>query len=222
MYIKTSDQEIVNLGFRDLQCNNGMHFAGLYETEEERDEIIMGFLSQGDREGDLNLYCIAERTKEEFIHKFTRMYPEQSEHLQDTHRFSLSSPRAFYYPDGVFSPEIMDMTLNAFWEESQKHGKRNIRATAEMVWALENAPGLIKLMTYESRLNYFIPGKSWISICLYNVTKFDGASIMQVLRTHPYTISKGGVITENPYYVEPDSWLRQYVPEYLDHSEHYH
>jgi hypothetical protein len=215
MYVKTSDQDIINLGFGDLICNNGMHFAGLYETEKERDEIILGFLSQGDREGDLNLYCPAERSKEDFISQYSESFPELMEHLHDTGTFRISSARELYYPDGEFSPEIMDKNLNAFWEDSQKDGRRNIRATAEMVWALEAAPGLIKLMAYESRLNYFIPGKSWISICLYNMNKFDGATIMQVLRTHPWTISRGGIITENPYYLEPDTWLEQYAPEYL-------
>ena len=43
MYIKTSGQEKIELGFGNYQCNNGMHFAGLYETEKERDEIIFGF-----------------------------------------------------------------------------------------------------------------------------------------------------------------------------------
>lgn len=215
MYVKTSDQEMVNLGFGDLQCNNGMHFAGLYETDEERDDIIMGFLSQGDVENDLNLYCPAERTREDFEEKFSRLYPELAEDLHDSNRFRLSSLEDLYYPKGHFCPDVMDETLNAFWVDSQKNGKRNIRATAEMVWALEKAPGITKLMAYESRLNYFIPGKSWISICLYNMTKFDGSTIMQVLRTHPYTISRGGVITENPYYQEPDTWLKLNAPQYL-------
>lgn len=222
MYVKTSDQEKVNLGFHDLQCNNGMHFAGLYETEEERDEIIMGFLGQGAREGDINLYCPAERTREDFVETFTRVHPDLAKHLTDPDRFSLSTTRELYYPDGVFSPDKMDQTLTAFYESSRKNGGRSIRATAEMVWALEKAPDMTTLMAYESRLNYFIPGKPWISICLYNVAKFDGGTIMQVLRTHPYTISKGGVITENPFYLEPDIWLNQYSPEHLPVSRKEH
>lgn len=217
MYIKTSEQEVVNLGFCDLYCNNGMHFAGLYETQEERDEIVMGFLSQGDIDGDLNLYCPTERSKEDFVRKFSELFPQQAGHLQEPNRFQLSSTKDLYYPDGEFCPDAMDRTLNTFWVESQKERKRSIRATAEMVWALEKAPEMTRLMAYESRLNYFIPGKSWISICLYNMNKFDGSAIMQVLRTHPFTISRGGVITENPYYLEPDVWLEEYAPEYLPH-----
>ena len=119
-----------------------------------------------------------------------------------------------YYPDGIFSPIAMDKGLNAFYETSQKNGKQNIRATAEMVWALEAVPGVEHLMAYESRLNYFIPGKPWISICLYNVTKFSAPVIMNVLRTHPYTISSG-ILLQNPYFVDTDKWLAENAPQFL-------
>jgi hypothetical protein len=198
MIIKTSDQDVMQLGFGDYQCNWGIHLAGLYETEQERDDILMGFLNQGDIAGDLQLYCPTEQNADAFVHKYASHFPDHAEHLYEEKRFQLFSAKDLYYPDGTFSPIAMDRGLNDFYRASQQHEPRNIRATAEMVWALESIPGVEHLMAYESRLNYFIPGKSWISICLYNVNKFSGATIMGVLRTHPFTIS-GGIITENPY-----------------------
>jgi hypothetical protein len=107
----------------------------------------------------------------------------------------------------------MDKGLNDYFIESQKNGKRNIRATAEMVWALEAIPGVEHLLAYEARLNYFIPGKPWISICLYNVTKFSGKIIMNVLKTHPYTIISG-MINQNPYFEDPAEWLKKNDPKF--------
>ena len=40
MYIKTSNQEKLELGIGNYSCNWGIHIAGLYETDVERDEII--------------------------------------------------------------------------------------------------------------------------------------------------------------------------------------
>ena len=214
MYIHTSDQPVLELGFGDYTCNWGVHICGLYENEAERDAIVMGFLHQGDVDHDLQFYCPVERTAADFIAAYGALYPDCAAHPHDTRRFRLDSARELYYPDGVFSPWAMDAALNAFFIESQQAGPCNIRAAAEMVWALEAIPGVEHLMAYESRLNYFIPGKPWISICLYNVTKFSGATIMDVLRTHPYAIS-GGVITENPYYQDPDLWLARNAPEFL-------
>jgi len=214
MHFQTSDQEKLELGFGGYTCNWGLHICGLYETETERDEIIMGFLHTGDINNDKQLYCPAERTEKSFKEEYSRRYPECCDHLSDESLFSISSARELYYPDGTFSPISMDKGLNEFFISSQKNGRKNIRATAEMVWALQAIPGIEHLMAYESRLNYFIPGKPWISICLYNITKFSGSTIINVLRTHPYTISSG-VITQNPYYQDPDEWLAKNDPEYV-------
>jgi len=208
MYIQTSTQEKLNLGIGNYQCNWGIHIAGLYETEAEREEIVMGYLHQGDIDGDLQLYTPVEHSVEDFQHSYSEAYPKCNSHLYNDKHFQVISAEKLYYPDGTFSTEKMDENLDAFYRESQKTGRRNVRATSDMAWALEKIPGTEHLMVYESRLNYFIPGKPWISLCLYNITKFDGATIMNVLRTHPYTLN-GGVLTENPYYQDPDIWLAE-------------
>jgi hypothetical protein len=214
MHFHTSDQEKLELGFGGYTCNWGLHICGLYETEEERDEIIMGFLHEGDSNNDLQIYFPSERTIENFKEQYGIRYPECKDHVHNPDLFSVNGYREFYFPDGKFSPLRMLDGHDKYFAESQKNGKRNIRATAEMVWALQAIPGIEHLMAYESRLNYFFPGKPWISICLYNITKFSGSMIVNVLRTHPYTIS-GGVITQNPYYMDPDEWLRKYDPEFI-------
>ena len=70
MHIKTSNQEPLKLGFGNYTCNWGLHIAGLYETEEERDEIVFGFFKQGLQDNDLGLFCPAERSLEEFKRAF--------------------------------------------------------------------------------------------------------------------------------------------------------
>jgi hypothetical protein len=217
MHITTGNQPAMNLGFGGYTCNWGAHICGLYETARERDEIVLGFLNQGDRENDLQLYCPVERTREDFISAYQGQYPACAGNVHDPSRFNLFSARDLYYPDGRFCPRSMDRGLNRFYADSQRQGPRNVRATAEMVWALEAIPGIEHLMAYESRLNYFIPGKPWISICLYNLTRFSGMMIMKVLQTHPYTIS-GGVITQNPYFQNPDDWLCANAPDFLAHA----
>lgn len=213
MHIKTSDQESLELGFGNYSCNWGTHICGLYESEKERDEIIFGYLRQGYLDGDMQLYCPVERTSNEFFQDFPGFCPECCDHIHDANHFSLLSAQELYYPDGTFDPRKMDEGLNSYYESSQENGRRNIRATAEMVWALDAIPGIEHLMAYESRLNYFIPGKPWISICMYNVTKFSGSIIMNVLRTHPYTIN-AGIITKNPFFVHPDKWLAENAPQF--------
>lgn len=215
MHIDTSDQPIADLGFYGHTCNWGAHICGLYHSEAERDDIVMGFLRAGDEAGDLQLYCPVDRTPRDFETEWDHRYPAACGHVHDQDRFQVMDVAALYFPDGRFSPRAMDRNLQAFFHESQAIRPRNVRATAEMVWALKKVEGVEHLMAYEARLNYFIPGKPWISICLYDLNRFDGATIMNVLRTHPYSLS-GGVIMANPYYQDPTIWLRDNAPQFLD------
>lgn len=215
MHIHTSDQEKLDLGFHHATCNWGTHFCGLYETETERDEIILQFLHAGDVAGDLQLYSSVERTRKNFTDLYHKHFPECDGHVEDEKRFNFFGAKELYYPDGKFSPKAMDEGLNAYYTNSQKEGKRNVRATAEMSWALQSIPGIEDLMVYESRLNYFIPEKPWISICMYNTSKFDGSVIMKVLQTHPYIITPH-TITQNPLYQNPETWLSENAPEFIN------
>ncbi len=212
MYINTSNQEKMDLGFGNYTCNWGLHVAGLYETEEERDQLIFEYLKTGFLNKESLLYIPTERSEPDFREKFAKHCPDCTK-LLDSEKLSLYSARQLYYPNGVFTPWDMEESLNLFFEEKQKSGKEYVRAIAEMVWTLDVIPGIENLMVYESRLNYFVKNKPLASLCLYNLSKFNGATIMEVLRTHPYTISKG-IFTQNPYYQEPDVWLKTNAPEF--------
>lgn len=214
MHIHTSDQPHYNLGFGGYTCNGGVHLAGFYESIEERQEIIMGFFHQGDLDGDLQLYVSENSTTQEFTSEYADRYPEQAEHTIDSNKFVVQTCQEFYFSEGTFSPWILEEGLRKFYAESQQQGLRRIRAAGDMVWVTKSIPGIEHLMAYEARLNYFTPGKPWISICLYNVKEISGEIMINVLRTHPYTLS-GGVITENPYYQEPNEWLENNAPLFL-------
>lgn len=211
MYCETSNQEKISLGFGGHECNNGTHFCGFYQTVEERDRIIMGYLRQGLVDKARVLYTPTERSREDFLQAFTSLFPSEAALLNDP-SFTINTADDLYYSGGGFSPDQMMVNLGNFYADSQKDGKKNIRTTAEMVWALDKNLDKQQLMTYESKLNYFIPGKPWVSICLYNVTRFDGKTIMQVLQTHPYIINLDGTIMKNPFFIHPDTWLAENDP----------
>ncbi len=214
LHINTSNQPQFNIGFGEYTCNWGAHMAGLYETEEERDKIIIGLFHEGFKQGDLQLFCSSDQSSKNFVKNFLLKSNINPDWLKSTDRFQLYSTQDFYFADDFFSPETMGKNLNSFYKESKKNGLRNIRSIAEMDWLLDVNPIKEHLMAYESCLNYFIPDKSWINICLYNVNNFNGDIIMNALHTHPYIISKS-IITENPYFQDPSSWLRENAPEFL-------
>jgi hypothetical protein len=43
-------------------------------------------------------------------------------------------------------------------------------------------------------------------LCLYDLDKFSGEVVVNVVKTHPQVLVQG-ILVENPYYVEPGEFL---------------
>ena len=76
-----------------------------------------------------------------------------------------------------------------------------------MTWALSGRPGVEGLISYESRLNDFLPRYPLIALCLYDLERFsDGEIVVEILQTHPAVLI-GGQLVENPWYTDPHDYL---------------
>jgi hypothetical protein len=47
-----------------------------------------------------------------------------------------------------------------------------------------------------------------VVICAYDVSRFDGSFIIDILRTHPLVLI-GGLLQENPFFVAPSEFLKE-------------
>ena len=89
-----------------------------------------------------------------------------------------------------------------------KEGYTGVRGGAEMTWASVEGPAVMKkVMEIEARRNQ-LPRYPVSTCCVYDARKFDGATIMDVLYTHPMMIVRGQLL-RNPYYIEPETFLKQ-------------
>jgi hypothetical protein len=90
--------------------------------------------------------------------------------------------------------------------QSRAEGFQRVRLLGHMEWAIEGWPGGERLAEYESLVNNLLNHLKQPAICAYDISRFSGLVIMDVLRAHPYTIIDG-VLRENPYYVPPEKFL---------------
>jgi excisionase family DNA binding protein len=95
-------------------------------------------------------------------------------------------PDQSYLLAGRFDAQRMLAFVEASIVSALETGHKRILLTGEMTWSLSGAPGSDQMMTYEALLNPLVdkyPGV--IIICQYNLKRFDGASILEALLTHP-------------------------------------
>jgi hypothetical protein len=101
----------------------------------------------------------------------------------------------------------MGLMLEDVLKAAESSPFKRVRTCGDMSWALREMPGTDELMEYESRVNVFTQKHDCTLMCVYDVNKFSGRAVMDVLATHPMVVM-GDRIYENPYYVEPAQYLR--------------
>ena len=126
-------------------------------------------------------------------------------------RFKMQDWNVSHRPDGNFEPQ---RTLDFFKRQAREAldlGFPQVRFVTHMEWALEGTPVVDSLLEYEARAN-----EMWMRqrkrrnavICVYDSSRFAADFLVDVMRTHPFTIVDGRV-QENPYYVSPDEFIQR-------------
>src|SRR4029077_18191039 len=67
-------------------------------------------------------------------------------------------------------------------------------------------PDMNELLILESAMNRYLPLYPQVIVCLYDVDRFGGGALMNLVMTHP-RVMVGGVVIENPYLLTPDEVL---------------
>jgi hypothetical protein len=75
-----------------------------------------------------------------------------------------------------------------------------------MEWAVESDTGVDALLEYEASVN--LQPVDHPVVCTYDLTKFRGDVVVDVMRTHPMIII-GGILQENPFFAPPEEFLRE-------------
>ena len=201
-----SKNQWIELGFTQHPFPSGMHMCLLYTDEAERRRTIGKYLKYG---------ILA---KEKVSYFTDVMKPEEVRDwllslgvaLPEEDGFSISVAAKTYCPDGVFVPEQMLNALKALYENAKKAGYPNVRVSGEMSWALKGIPGSERLIEYEALVNEVFITHPINAICQYDVNKFSGATILNVLKVHPMMLINSQIIS-NPYYIQPRDFLKEYL-----------
>jgi hypothetical protein len=196
----------ITMGVPGVTITPGDHICAFYRGQEQRDALLVPFLREGMLAGDK---CICVMDDPDTGRVLNPLAAELDvEMAQRTGQLELMRSDSAYLPGGCFA--IDDML--EFWERGvggavQQAGFGFVRAVGEMTWALRDLPGVELLVTYEARLNRFLPRYPQVILCLYDLERFtDGQVLMGLLRTHPKVLLSGQLL-DNPWYTEPDDYL---------------
>ncbi len=183
------------------------HVCAFCGSREEEYQVLLPFLKEGLEQGDRVVQIVdqqrrpdhVERLSEAGIDVATAEHGEQLEirNWEDT-----------YLQDGRFNWQRQLELIAAVLAKGKADGFPRTRISGGAEWAMLDFPGVHGLMEYESRLNDLLTDNDDPVCCIFEVSKFSAAVIIDALRVHPAVII-GGFFQENPFYVPPSEFLRE-------------
>lgn len=195
--------DAVQLGIPGLSLDVGDHVCAFYRSSHERDAILQSYLAAGLRSGD-KCVCVLDDADPEVL--LERLHDEVDPRSAATDQLEVRVSQHTYLLGGQFST----LAMLAFWDQvvgaAMAGGYQFSRAVGEMTWALRQMPGVEELVGYEAQLNDFLPRYPQVILCLYDLDRFNGEVLVDILKTHPKVLV-GGMVLDNPYYLEPEEFL---------------
>jgi hypothetical protein len=198
-----SDQPI---WFAGAELGDQRHICAFFNSPEEEYRVLLPFIVEGFERGDKAFHVVSPDLREQHIARLAKAGIDV-EQAEKAGQLKLCNWNEAYLPDGRFNQNRM----LAMWEDelyaALDKGFPLTRLVAHMEWSLEDRQGVSDLVEYEARFN-LLPKTHDAVICTYDITRYSGDLIVDVMRTHPMVIL-GGVMWENPFYVPPEELLRE-------------
>jgi hypothetical protein len=191
-------------GIDDIDLVPGSHVCAFYRGDADRDRLLTGYLGAGLAAGD-KCVCVVDSA---YAAKRLESLPRsRAEPGPPGGQLDVHLPESTYLAGGEFTTSHM----LAFWTENMNkaeiEGYSFCRLVGEMTWALRDLPGVEHLIGYESELNRVTSSYPVIVLCLYDLDRFSGETVVNVVKTHPQVMVQG-ILVENPYYIGPDEFLK--------------
>lgn len=202
---KSVKSKKISLGFTNQKFEPGVHICQIYTDEDERHNALVDYVISGLKEGE-NVACFTEKETNESLTKGFKENRVSYDEITNADLFSLSDIHNTYFEDNKFDPDKMLDVLKGFYEVSMNKNCNGARAIGEMTNEIESVEGGSRWFEYESRVSMLLRKYPVNIVCQFDARTFKGATLMGILKVHPYMIIKGSVIN-NPFYIKPEDFL---------------
>jgi hypothetical protein len=204
---KSREEKDEPIRFAGSELGAQRHICAFFHSADEEYRAVLPFIQDGFEAGHKAFHVVDPELRDEHRQRLASAGIDVAA-AEQSGQFDLRGWGDVYLRDGHFDKDRMLALLPEVLESGREQGFGLTRMVAHVEWALEKQPGVDDLVEYEARVNYIWPRYKDAVICVYDLTKFGGDIVMDILRSHPMVLI-GGIIQENPFFVPPDEFLRE-------------
>jgi hypothetical protein len=199
------DQDIADpISFAGGLLDQYRHVCAFVNSQDEMYQVLDPFVREGAARGDKLMYFVDSAERGNLVRHLRHIGLDMPA-LLEQRQCEMRSWSETYLRGGRFDQNAMLGLLDEFLI-----GPRSprIRLVADMGWAVEQEGVNDLLIEFEARANFVHARHGHIVICVYDIAKFGGDFVIDILRTHPMALI-GGVLQVNPYFVPPAEFLEE-------------
>lgn len=203
--------------FAGSQLGENRHVCAFFNNDDEEYRVLLPFITDGFKCGNKAIHVVNPDQRLEHLQRLTAAGIDATS-AQQSGQLELRTNTETYLHDGRFDQDRM---LQVFEELATGNAQGSFplsRIICRMDWALDSG-SRDSVVEFEARVNDVWKHHDDAVICTYHLPKFGGDTVIDILRTHPMVII-GGILQQNPFFVPPEVFLREFRNRRARHAEH--
>jgi MEDS: MEthanogen/methylotroph, DcmR Sensory domain len=193
--------------FAGFQLGESRHVCAFFNSDDEEYRVLLPFIKDGFECGDKAIHVVSPDRHSDHLKRLDAAGID-AQAAQLSGQLELRTNTETYLSDGQFDQHRMLDAFEQLASDTVRAGFPRSRIVCHMDWAVEAGSHVDSLVEFESRVNEVWLRKEDAVICTYNLAKFGGDTVIDIMRTHPMIII-GGILQQNPFFVPPEEFLRE-------------
>jgi hypothetical protein len=181
------------------------HICAFFHSHDDQYRVLLPFIKDGLDTGEKAVHIVDPERRQDHVRRLASAGIDVGA-AQDQGQLDVREWADAHLRGGSFDQDRTLALIDGIRRQGQQQGFSRIRWVTHMEWALQDRPGVDGLLAYEAAAN-IVPFEDPV-ICVYDLSKFGGDVVVDVMRTHPMVLI-GGVLQENPYFVPPLEFLQE-------------
>jgi hypothetical protein len=193
--------------FAGSKLGEERHVCAFFNSAEEEYRVLLPFIKDGFACGHKAVHVVNPSRYEDHIERLSA-WGIDTQAAQGSGQLEIRRNVEAYLREGRFDQDRM---LGEFEKLASGQDERRFplsRIVCQMDWAADSQSLIDNLVEFESRVNRVWRRHEDAVICVYDLAKFGGDTVIDIMRTHPMVII-GGILQSNPFYVPPEEFLRE-------------
>jgi hypothetical protein len=182
------------------------HLCAFFRSKDEAFRTLAPFISEGLAAGEKAIHIITANLREAYGRRMSEIDIDVDALTGSGQLEVMSWPKNPRH--GSVDVDAAIAMIDHMFTAASEEGYSRTRVIGDMDWVLEEGIHDTDFIALEARLNEVYERHNVRVICAYDLTRFSGSVVLDVMRTHPAAII-GGIFQHNPFYVPPAQMLQE-------------